>query len=51
MSAFFCVVPSCVGRGHAMGRSPFEGVLPKCLKGFVISKVNSELGQASGSSP
>jgi hypothetical protein len=28
VSAFPCVVLSCVGRGLASGRSPVQGVLP-----------------------
>jgi hypothetical protein len=28
VSAFLCVVLSCVGRGLASGRSPVQGVLP-----------------------
>jgi hypothetical protein len=28
----FCVVLSCVGTGIATGRSPVQGVLPKCPK-------------------
>jgi hypothetical protein len=43
MSTFFYVVLSCVGRGLQMGRFPLEGVLPKCLNGFRISEVDSEL--------
>jgi hypothetical protein len=31
VSAYFCVVLSCVGRGLASGWSPVQGVLPKCL--------------------
>jgi hypothetical protein len=30
--AFFCVMPSSVGRGLATDRCPFQGALPKCLK-------------------
>jgi hypothetical protein len=32
MSVFFCVVLSCVGSDLATGRSPVQGVLPKCPK-------------------
>jgi hypothetical protein len=39
-------VTSCVGRDPEMGRSP---VLLKCLYGFTVSKMNSELEQAIGS--
>jgi hypothetical protein len=28
VSAFLCIVLSCVGRGLASGRSPIQGVLP-----------------------
>jgi hypothetical protein len=38
MSAFFCVVLSC-----AMGRSPVQGLLPKCLKDLEFQ--NSVLNQ------
>jgi hypothetical protein len=34
ISSFFYVVLTCVGRGLVIGRSPFQGVLPKCLNGF-----------------
>jgi hypothetical protein len=37
MSAFFCVVLSCVGRRLTVDRSIVEGVLSKCLKGFIVS--------------
>jgi len=42
MSAFFRTVLSCVGSGLAIGRSPAQGVLPKCLSGFTASEVNFE---------
>jgi hypothetical protein len=42
MSAFFCVVLSCEGKDLAMGRSPVQGHLPKCLNGFVVSEFNPE---------
>jgi len=45
--AFFCVVLSCIGRGFARG----QGVLPKCLHGFTVLEVNSELEQAKGPNP
>jgi len=32
MSAYFCVVLSCVGRGLTTGLSPVQGVPQKCLK-------------------
>jgi len=38
----------CVGRGLAMGRFPVQGVLQKCLKGFIVSEVNCESEQANG---
>jgi hypothetical protein len=37
-----CVVLSCVGRGLAICRSPVQGILPKCLNGFIVTEVNSE---------
>jgi hypothetical protein len=43
MSAFFCVVLSCVGRELVTGRSPFQGVLIKCPKQVhKFQKSNSE---------
>jgi len=41
MSAFLCVVMSCLGRGNI----PVQRVLPKCLKGYKIAEVSSELEQ------
>jgi hypothetical protein len=41
-------VLSRVGRDLAMGRSPFQGVLPKYLKVLIISEVNSESEQRRG---
>jgi hypothetical protein len=38
---------SCVGTDFVIGRSPVQGVLPKCLKGFIVS----EPEQARGSNP
>jgi hypothetical protein len=35
----------------AMGRSSVQGVLPKCLNGFITSEVNCELEQARGPKP
>jgi len=32
--AFLCLVLSCVSTGLATDRSPVQGILPKCLKGF-----------------
>jgi hypothetical protein len=32
VSAFFCVVLSCVGKGLATGRSAVQGVLPDVQK-------------------
>jgi hypothetical protein len=37
---------SCVGRGLVRGQVFFRGVLLKCLKGFIVLGVNSELEQA-----
>jgi hypothetical protein len=51
MSAFFCVMLSCVDRGLGVSRSPVEGVLPICLNGFMVSEVNSESEQAGGPNP
>jgi hypothetical protein len=51
MTAFFCFVLSCVGRGLAMGRFPVQKVLSKYLKGFIVSKENSELKEARGIKP
>jgi len=34
VSAFFCVVFSCVGSGIAKGRSPFQGDLPNVQNRF-----------------
>jgi hypothetical protein len=34
-----------------MVRSPVQGVLPKCLKGFIVSEVNSESEQAKRPDP
>jgi len=48
MSAFFCVVLSCVGRGLAMGRSPTQGVLSKYLKGFRVPELICASEQAWG---
>jgi hypothetical protein len=41
----FSVVLSCVGRRLAMGRSAAQSVLPRCMKGFIVSEVNFELEQ------
>jgi len=35
----------CVGRDLPRGDPPVKGVIPKCLKGFILSEVNSESGQ------
>jgi len=40
-----------VGRGIAMGRSPVQGVLPKCLNVFIVLEVNSESEQTRGPNP
>jgi hypothetical protein len=47
----FCVVLSCVGKFSQMDQSPYQGVLPKCLKGFTVSEVNSKSEQARGPNP
>jgi len=41
-------VLSCVGRDTAMGPSPVQEVLQKCLKGFIVLEVNSVSEQAPG---
>jgi len=46
MSSFFYFMQSCLGTGTATGRFPIQGILPKCLKGFIVSEVNSESEQA-----
>lgn len=33
-----------------MDQSPVQGVLSKCLKGFIVSEVNCDLEQARGPS-
>jgi hypothetical protein len=40
MFSFFCVLLSCIGIGFVMCRSPIQGVLPVCLKGFTESELN-----------
>jgi hypothetical protein len=39
MSALFCVVQPSGGIDFATGRSPVQGVLPKCLKGYTVPEV------------
>jgi hypothetical protein len=51
MSAFLGVVLSCVGGGLAMGRSPVQGVLQKCLNWFIISEINSKWEHARKPNP
>jgi hypothetical protein len=53
MTEFFCVVLFCVGTGRAMGRSTFQGDLPKytSIKEFIVSEVYSKLEQARGPNP
>jgi hypothetical protein len=48
MSAFSHVVPSCGDTELAMVPTPVQGVLPKCLKDFTFSEVNSESEQGGG---
>lgn len=49
---FLCfVILCCVGRGLAMGWTPVQEFLPKCLNGFIISGNDSELEEATGSNP
>jgi len=40
ISRFFYVVLSCVDRGLPMGQSLVQGVLPKCLNGFIVKILN-----------
>jgi hypothetical protein len=47
-SPFSCVVLSCVGKGLVIGRSPIQGVLPKCLKEFIVSKFISNQNRPEG---
>jgi hypothetical protein len=42
LEVFFCVLLSCVDRNLAVGLSSAKAVLPKCLKEFVVSEINSE---------
>jgi hypothetical protein len=51
MSAFYCVVLSCVGRGLAVGRFAIHRILPKCLERFRVARVNSVPEQARASCP
>jgi hypothetical protein len=51
MSPSFCAVLSSVGRDFAMGRSAVQEVLSKCLKGFIVSEVNSESEQTRRPNP
>jgi hypothetical protein len=44
----FFVALFSVSRGLTMGRSPVQGVLPKCLKRFIVSEVHFESEQARG---
>jgi hypothetical protein len=44
VSALVSVVLSCVGRRCTMGQSTAQGVLPKCLKGFIVSEVTADSG-------
>jgi len=51
MLAIFSALVSYEGRGLEMGRSPVQGIFPKCLRGFILSEVNSEPVQARGPNP
>jgi len=51
MHECFCVMLSCVGRRLAMGRSPVQKVIPKCLHGFKVSELISESGQSRRRNP
>jgi hypothetical protein len=44
-------VLSCVGRDIAMGRYSVQGVLPKYLKGFTVSKLNYDSENDKGPIP
>jgi hypothetical protein len=48
MSQFFYALLSYVGRGLVIDLSPIQELLPKCLKGFTISEISSDLEQARG---
>jgi hypothetical protein len=48
---FFLFVLSFVCGDIAMGICPVRGILPKCVKGFIVSEVNSELEQVRGPNP
>jgi hypothetical protein len=49
MSVLVYVVLFSQGRGLAMNQCPIQGVLSKCLKGFIVSEVYSECEQTRGS--
>jgi hypothetical protein len=45
-SRFGCPLFSVMCSKSRDGRSPVQVVLPKCLKGFIVSEINSESEQA-----
>jgi len=47
---FLCCTVMCKKR-HCKGLYTVEGVLPKYLKGFIVSEVHSESEQAGGHNP
>jgi hypothetical protein len=51
VSAFFCVVLSCVGRGLASGRSPVQGVLQIVQIDSWISEVKFWIGRGRDGLP
>jgi hypothetical protein len=51
ISAFFCVVLSCVGRGLASGWSTVQGVLPNIHRFIKSEKLNSGSEKTMGSNP
>jgi hypothetical protein len=52
VSAFFCVVLSCVGTDSATGRHPVQGVLPNVQKYIhKFQKSNSESEKARETNP
>lgn len=51
LSAFSSVELSCLGTGCATCQFPIKRVVPRFLKGFMFSEINSESKDASGTSP
>jgi hypothetical protein len=46
-----CVPLSCVGTGLVIYQLPVQDILPKCLKGCIVSEVISDLEQVRGPNP